>query len=227
VARALPGWGLSTDDGWRTSLPQVIASVHPELILATWSWDDDCSVGQHAAHAVCAVQQPVAYADELASAVRVMLARGDGVSGVVFTQFPVTGPVPNTSGASGAAEQARRVRGETAWDRIVRRLPQEFRGRVLYLPVASSVLLDHRFTTWLPPATRPSAPRSQWVRVRMADDVHMCPAGATRYADALLADLTALYHLSPARPGWSEGAWTSDPRYNDPPGSCPDDHPSG
>ena len=59
----------------------------------------------------------------------------------------------------------------------------------------------------------------------MIDDVHLCPAGVVRYADALLADLTYLYHLAPARAGWEQGSWTGDPRFNDPPGSCPDDHP--
>jgi hypothetical protein len=96
----------------------------------------------------------------------------------------------------------------------------------MYLPDASSVLLRGRFSTWLPPADDPSAPRAQWLRVRMVDNVHLCPAGAVRYADAVLADLSALYDLAPARPGWWDEPWTSDPRYNTPPGACPDDHPS-
>jgi hypothetical protein len=24
---------------------------------------------------------------------------------------------------------------------------------------------------------------------------------------------------------WSQGSWTSDPNFNNPPGACPDDHP--
>jgi hypothetical protein len=225
VARSLPGWGLSTDPGWRTSLPQVIASVHPDVIVATWSWDDDCRIGQHA-HPLCAFQHPVAYGDELAQAVKVMLAPGNGVSGVVFAQFPTTGPVVGGGNAAYIATQdAERRQGEVAWDRVVRGMPARFPGRVMYLPLASSVLLHGRFSTWLPPATQPAAPRAKWVRVRMVDDVHMCPAGAVRYADALLADLTAVYHLPAARPGWWAGPWTADPRFNDPPGTCPDDHP--
>jgi hypothetical protein len=95
----------------------------------------------------------------------------------------------------------------------------------MFLPVAGSVLVHGKFATWLPPATEPHAPRADWVRVRMVDDVHLCPAGAVRYADAVLADLTSLYHLTPAQGAWWNGSWTSDPRYNSPPGSCPGDHP--
>ena len=31
--------------------------------------------------------------------------------------------------------------------------------------------------------------------------------------------------LGPLRPGWQTGAWTQDPRYNDPAGACPADQP--
>jgi peptidoglycan/LPS O-acetylase OafA/YrhL len=227
VARALPGWGLSTDPGWRTSLPRVIASTQPDVIIATWSWDDDCTIGQHASPP-CAVQHPVAYERELADAVRVMLTPGDGVSAVVFAQFPLTGPLVGSSNVAYVRAQDKvRDHGEVAWDRIVRQLPHQFPGHVLYLPLASSVLLDGRFTTWLPPSTQPTAPRARWVRVRMVDDVHLCPAGAVRYADALLTDLSAQYQLHKAQAGWWAGPWTGDPLFNDPPGACPDDHPSG
>jgi hypothetical protein len=40
-----------------------------------------------------------------------------------------------------------------------------------------------------------------------------------------LTDLTSIFRLSPANPSWTEGAWTSDPDFNNPPGACPDDHP--
>ncbi len=153
------------------------------------------------------------------------MAPGDGVAGVVFTQFPPTGPVLAQTQAQAIASDAQRAAGQRAWDQIVRSLPAAFPGRVMYLPVAPSVLLDGKFTTWLPPSTDPDAPRDQWVRVRMIDDVHLCPAGAVRYADAVLADLTPLFHLAPARAGWWDQTWVNDPRYNTPPGSCPDDHP--
>ncbi|MGP8059438.1 MAG: acyltransferase family protein [Acidimicrobiales bacterium] len=212
--RAIDGFGLANATNWRTSIPTLISQVHPDLILATWSWDDNW-----------ALQDPAGYKAELEQAVRLMLAPGDGVAGVVFTQFPPTGPVLAQTQAQAIASDAQRAAGQRAWDQIVRSLPAAFPGRVMYLPVAPSVLLDGKFTTWLPPSTDPDAPRDQWVRVRMIDDVHLCPAGAVRYADAVLADLTPLFHLAPARAGWWDQTWVNDPRYNTPPGSCPDDHP--
>ena len=63
--------------------------------------------------------------------------------------------------------------------------------------------------------------------MRKLDNVHLCPEGSARYADALLADMTAVFRLAPATGDWSQGSWTSDPDFNNPPGACPDDHPSG
>jgi len=87
--------------------------------------------------------------------------------------------------------------------------------------------LDGKFSPWLPPSNDPAAPKSDWTRVRMVDDVHMCPAGVVRYADAVLADLSDLFHLPAAQPGWWNQSWVNDPRYNTPPGTCPNDHPPG
>jgi hypothetical protein len=39
--------------------------------------------------------------------------------------------------------------------------------------------------------------------------------------------VTAVFGLAPAAGDWSQGPWTSDPNFNDPPGACPDDHPPG
>jgi len=212
--RAIDGFGLANATNWRTSIPTLIGQVHPDLILATWSWDDSW-----------ALRDPRGYKAELEQAVRLMLAPGDGVAGVLFTEFPPTGPVLAQTRAQAAAEDAQRAAGQRAWDDVVRTLPAAFPGRVMYLPVASSVLLDGRFTSWLPPPTDPGAPADRWVRVRMVDHVHLCPAGVVRYADAVLADLTPLMHLTPAQPGWWNQTWVNDPRYNTPPGACPDDHP--
>ena len=95
----------------------------------------------------------------------------------------------------------------------------------MYLPVASSLLLDGHFSAWLPPLGDPHAPKDQWIRVRKLDNVHLCPEGSARYADAILSDLTAIFALTPANPSWTDGAWTTDPDFNTPPGDCPDDHP--
>jgi len=225
--RSIDGFGLSVDTSWRTSLPALIAQVHPDLIIGTWGWDDSCSVDPQIQHPPCALEEPVAYKNELEQAVRLMLAPGNGVSGVIFAQYPLLGPVETKSRTLRRSQNATRTTSQLAWQHIVRSLPAVFPGEVMYLPVGSSVLRNGAFTFWLPPAADPRARPSQWVRVRMTDDVHMCPAGVVRYASALLADLTTMYHLAPASPGWQSGSWTLDSRYQDPRGSCPDDHPPG
>lgn len=246
---AIDGFGLNVDPSWRTDLPSLVRTDRTQLVLATWSWDDSCTpaapptVGHYATY-TCALQHPRAYAAMLEAAVRAMLGPG-GAAGVVFLGFPPSRPggaggpaladVPAagagrdaaTRAATRAAAATAAAAAEAAWRRTVRSLPASFPGRVMYLPVARSLLLHGRFTPWLPPADRPGAPRSRWVRVRTVDGVHLCPAGAARYADAVLADLTGLYRLRRAGPGWSTGAWTRDHRYRTPPGSCPADHPPG
>ncbi|MHB1509367.1 MAG: acyltransferase family protein [Acidimicrobiales bacterium] len=224
--RAIDGFGLSTDPGWRQNLPYLIARARPELIVATWSWDESCTEGPAIHHGPCALQDPLAYTAELEAAVRLML-HSPGVCGVIFLQFPLLGPaLAPTPGAERALTDAR-LAGEADWAHIVASLPSVFPGKVMYLPVGSSLLWHGRFSSWLPPETAPNAPPSTWVRVRMVDNVHMCPAGVVRQTHAVLADLTALYHLTRARSLWWRGAWTESPRYNTPPGSCPADHPPG
>ena len=66
----------------------------------------------------------------------------------------------------------------------------------MYFPLGSSLLVDGKYSAWLPPEGDPHAPSSDWLRVRKLDNVHLCPEGAARYADALLADMTAA-SLSP------------------------------
>ena len=213
--RAIVGFGLTTAHNWPTSFRQFVSTLHPELVVATWSWDD-----------TAALDHPVAYKATLESAVRELLTPGDGVDGVIFTEFPPSGPfftvIPNA-----AALTQGRQREQAAWDTIVRSLPPAFPGKVMYLPIAPSVLLHGQFSEWLPPVNDPHAPKSRWVRVRMVDRVHLCPPGVVRYSSALLVDLATLFGLPPAKGPWYAGTWQNDPRYNDPPGTCPDDHPPG
>ena len=97
----------------------------------------------------------------------------------------------------------------------------------MYFPLADSVLLHGKYSAWLPPRATRTRRATQWLRVRKLDNVHLCPEGSARYAAALLADMTAVFRLAPASGNWSQGAWTTDPDFNDPPGACPDDHPPG
>jgi peptidoglycan/LPS O-acetylase OafA/YrhL len=211
--RAIPGWGLTTAGNWRTEIPALIRELKPEVVIGMWSWDN-----------TMALERPRAYRKLLGQAVSLILAKGDGVDGMIFAEFPPLGPLWSLVNDA-AATDARREAGVVAWNRIAASFSRTEPGRVMYFPVAGAVELHGKFTAWLPPVSDPKAPTSEWVRVRMVDNTHFCPPGAARYADAILADMTEVFHLPQASPSWWDGSWASARRYDNPPGSCPDDHP--
>jgi hypothetical protein len=217
--RSIDGFGLVNAGNWRTSLPNLIHETRAQLIVASWSWDQYGPTTPNALH------QPAAYAALLRSAVTTMLAPGNGVDGVIFTQFPMSGELVASNPADQAAFNAERKAGNIAWNNIARSMSKDFPGRVMYFPVADSLLLNGKYSAWLPPESAPHAPKSQWIRARKLDTVHLCPEGSARFGAALLADMTQVFRLAPANADWSQGAWTSDPDFNNPPGSCPNDHP--
>jgi peptidoglycan/LPS O-acetylase OafA/YrhL len=223
-----PGFGLATA-GWRQLFPFVIDREHPQIILASWSWDDasPAELGLKGTERPepNALHQPAQYAKLLHQAVASMLAPGDGVEGVIFTQWPEPGRPPPNVDPSESSNYQLRVQGNIAWNRIAESMTRQFPGRVMYLPVGASLLWHGKFATWLPPGNDPHTPLDEWVRVRHLDNKHLCPEGAARYSEAVMTDLTALFKLTPAGNVWEQGSWTTNPDYNTPPGSCPDDHP--
>jgi peptidoglycan/LPS O-acetylase OafA/YrhL len=218
---SIPGFGLTTATNWPTSIPNIIRHERPQIIIASWSWDQDGPTTPNALH------QPRAYTALLRRAVSVMLTAGDGVDGVVFTQFPVSGQIAAANPADQVPYNRARTEGLAAWNNIAEKMTTYFPGRVMYLPVGTSLLLNGHFSSWLPPVGHPHAAADQWIRVRKLDNVHLCPEGVVRYASAILSDFTAIFHLAPADPHWVSGTWTTNPVYNNPPGGCPDDHPPG
>jgi hypothetical protein len=221
ATRTIDGFGLTTAPSWPTSIPSLIHQTGAQLIVASWSWDQFGPTTPNALH------QPAQYTNLLRRAVSTMLTPGNGVEGVIFTEFPQSGNIPAANPANQAAYNRERRAGVTAWNDIAKKMTTYFPGRVMYFPVADSVLLNGKVSAWLPPEDHPHAPNSLWLRVRKLDNVHLCPEGSARYADAVLADATSVFHLSPASADWSQGTWTTDPNFNDPPGACPDDHPPG
>jgi peptidoglycan/LPS O-acetylase OafA/YrhL len=219
--RTIDGFGLVKASNWPTSLPNLIHQTGAQLIVASWSWDQDGPTTPNALH------QPVRYTALLRRAVATLLTPGNGVEGIVFTQFPISGEIAAANPANQRAYDKARDEGVAAWNDIAEKMTRDFPGRVMYLPVADSILLDGRFSSWLPPIGHPNAPKDEWTRVRKIDDVHLCPEGSARYAEAILIDLTRILHLSPATSTWPQGSWTSDADFNNPPGACPDDHPPG
>jgi peptidoglycan/LPS O-acetylase OafA/YrhL len=214
------GFGLTTATNWQSSLPALIHETGAQIVLASWSWDQDGPTTPNALH------QPERYAHLLRSAVALMLHQ-HGVEGVIFTEFPPSGNISAANPANQVVYNKAREAGVRAWNTIAERMTTYFPGKVMYLPLADAVLLHGNFSAWLPPENQPHAPKADWIRVRKLDNVHLCPEGSARVADALLTDMTSLFKLKKVGTAWAQGSWTADPNFNDPPGACPDDHPPG
>jgi peptidoglycan/LPS O-acetylase OafA/YrhL len=206
---AFPGWGLTTDPGFLAQAPHLIATYHPQIVMGTWSWDD-----------TEAADTPSLYEQRLQSLLRVLLAPGGGVQAVIFLQFPQGGPATEVTNV--AARNAAYVKQTTVqddWDAEARQATAAFPGHALYLTTSQLFAPNGRFYTWF------KTPTGQWVRARKLDNTHFCPYGAAEFGALITEDLTPLLQLAPMRPGWEFGVWTHNPRYNDPPGACPDDQP--
>jgi hypothetical protein len=195
------GWGLTTDTGWRQNVPAAIEADHAQLVIAMWSYDGPFLMSH-----------PGEYRGWLSEFVR-LVVRQHGVDGLIFQEFPRLGPTPVANPVVAERDGAARNIAVTAWDNLARSLVTLARKQVMYLPLGPAVERAGRFQFFLPPGNRWSVPLRKWVRVRMDDGVHFCPAGAARYAAALDADLTSLYHLPHPAPGWSTGSWTGGPAY--------------
>jgi peptidoglycan/LPS O-acetylase OafA/YrhL len=204
-----PGWSLINDTHFQRDLAGAIAEDRPEVILMMWSWDN-----------AFARSNPHAYKTLLTEAINVMLAPGDGVDGIAIIQFPKVGPNDATidpvqrQQAEAAAEVNRQ-----AFDRIVSALPSQYPGRITYLPIASALEVDGRYSPWLPTVG------GGWVRARKIDNVHLCPAGAAVLGAKVTEELSPMFHLPPPAPGWINGAWTNDAKRFAPAGDCPNDQP--
>jgi hypothetical protein len=206
---AFGGWGLSTDRTWATDLPRIIGQYHPEIVIGTWSWDDQL-----------AQTDPHAYLDELVGALRTILTPGDGVDLVVLLQFPQVGPNPYvvnplTQAGAWTTQNARQV----AWNTVAREAVAMFPGQALYLQTDQLFAPHDRFFAW----TR--TPTGAWIRARKLDNTHMCPYGAAQLGSLIVDDLTPMLGLAAMTPGWELGSWIHDANFNDPPGACPDDQP--
>jgi hypothetical protein len=113
----------------------------------------------------------------------------------------------------------KQTRAQNAWNAIARQVVAAFPGHALYLTTEQLFAPHGRFLTWM------RSPQGKWVRARKLDNTHMCPYGAAQFGALITADLTPYLRLPGMKPGWEYGSWTLDPRYNDPPGACPDDQP--
>jgi hypothetical protein len=207
--QALAGWGLSTDPTWPAAVAQTQSEDHPQVAIGTWSWDEQL-----------ARADPVTYQDELEHFIAAMVAPPDGVALVALVQFPPPGPADSLTDAA-AREQNWVMQTELtdAWDRAARLAVAAFPGRAVFLTTQQLFAPGGRFLTWM------RTPAGPWVRARKLDNTHMCPYGAAQFGALVASELTPLLGLGPLQPGWEFGPWTRDPRYDDPPGACPDGQP--
>jgi peptidoglycan/LPS O-acetylase OafA/YrhL len=207
-----PGWSFAHDPGWRSQWQQVIATDHPQVVMATWSWDDQT-----------AATHPKAYEQFLRGALDVVMAPGDGVELLVLLQFPQVGPPASAYNGQLVADAQTGWKTETtiqrAWDRLAQRVVATWPGHAVYLPTDAVFDPGGRWFAWF------KTPDGGWLRARKIDDFHFCPYGAATFGAFLVSQLDPVLHLGPENPGWESGNWVHDPRFNDPPGACPDDQP--
>jgi peptidoglycan/LPS O-acetylase OafA/YrhL len=209
VNSSFPGWGLTRDHSWPTDARHIIATYHPQIVMATWSWDDQL-----------AAEQPQAYLNRLKTAVRVLLTPGNGVQAVVLFQFPQTGPPEaGTDASASAAAWHRQTQQEQNWNELARKATMSFPGHALFLTTDQVFAPDGRYYTWM------RTPAGGWIRARKVDNEHMCPYGAAEFGAVIVAELASQLRLAAMKPGWSTGAWTRATRYNQPAGACPADGP--
>jgi peptidoglycan/LPS O-acetylase OafA/YrhL len=203
------GWGLSTDHVWPSDEEMIVGHYQPDVVIGTWSWDDPL-----------AAADPVAYAARLHQALADILTPGNGVKLVVLLQFPQTGPAMRVMDpAKRAAAYATQTAQQDLWDSIAKSAVTAFPGHAMYLTTDQLFAPGGRFMVWLKTLD------GTWIRARKIDDTHLCPFGAASLGALVVGDLTPALALGPLAPGWQAGPWIKDPRYNDPPGACPNDQP--
>ena len=166
------------------------------------------------------MSDPAGYRALLERYIAALLAPPHGVELVVLLQFPQEGPNDSLSDP-GREEKGWKTETEStnAWDDAARQAVAAFPGHALYLSTAQLFAPGGRFLTWM------RTSQGKWVRARKLDNTHMCPYGAAQFGALVTEELTPILHLGALKPGWEFASWTEDPRYNDPPGACPDDQP--
>jgi hypothetical protein len=203
------GWGLTTDQGWPADAWKIIEKDHPQIVMGTWSWDDNQ-----------AVADPQGYLQRLEGAMRRLLSPGSGVEVVALFEFPQLGPfteVVNRPDITPAWIQT--VQSQYAWDRLAEQAVKAFPGHAVYLATDQLFAPGGRFLTWMRTAD------AQWLRARKLDNDHFCPYGAAEFGALVVHELSPGLYLPTPRPGWELGPWTHGHRFDEPPGACPNDKP--
>ncbi len=209
VNSAFPGWGLTVEHSWLSGVQETLAHNSIQIAMGMWSWDDEQ-----------AQADPAGYRALLTRYVDALLAPPDGVKLVLLLQFPQVGPNDMiTDPVAREQEWKLHTAATNAWNDAARQVVAAFPGRALYLTTQQLFAPGGRFLTWM------RTPAGSWVRARKLDNIHMCPYGAAQFGALVTEELTPILNLAALKPGWEFASWTRDPRYNDPPGACPNDQP--
>jgi len=140
------GWGLDSPEvppPWG-ALPAFLALTHPEIIIGSWSLDNEV-----------AATQPRRYAKMLTRVMTALTKGPNAAKGVILLTWPTAsrgGFLPSTPSIEQNELSTSNAR---AWNEVVRRVEALFPGKLMLLPVSDAVLLPHRrYSTWLPPCKR-------------------------------------------------------------------------
>ena len=184
--RTIDGFGLVTATNWPTAIPDLIRQTGAQLIVASWSWDQDGPTTPNALH------QPAQYTRAAAPRRRHDAGAGQRRGRRDLHRVPPVGvPRRAANPADHGGVQRERRQGVVGLERHRRhddRRPSRAGSCTSRWPVPCSSTGSTR------PGSRPRATRTrrtgEWIRVRKLDNVHLCPEGSARYADALLSDMT-------------------------------------
>ena len=153
------------------------------------------------------VKDPSAYAKRLDEVAELLTSAG---AYVIWLGMP---PTPPDEGIEEARQKANQLFVDLAGRHpLVDSIPT---GPVIGAPTSGP---DYGFVRFRPGV---EGTRVQVRKVRNGrDDGHLCPGGAALLGSVVLDAVSERFGLGAPADRWWEGSWTTDPRYDDPPGSC-------
>lgn len=198
IEKAFPGVGLSNPQlPWRDAYRKLVDEHRPGLvIMMLGAWDMP----------FLKEQGDEAYARIVDEAVAILTARGARL--LWLSSLP------------GGATPDRAV------NRVYQQLPLRFPGQVAYADIEAALRASEGSSQAVTLEGAENWPRAytaangETVLLRKPDFWHLCPSGAERLALAVNQAAHALGWAEPAAPGWQQGSWRTDARYDDPPGGC-------
>jgi len=213
---AVPGWGLTTSENWRSDMHRYLKRHPADLVIMSNFWDASLANSDPAAFALL-------YQEFL------NLVYQDGVRVVAFTSFPIihTSEFDFRPASLLARDNRRTSQYQLAWNTEVRRVVMANPGRALFFPIDRAFTLNGKYSPYLAPPRSPSAPPATWDRVRSLDGTHLCAPGVSMWAAAITQDVATSFGVNPPQRSWWLDSWpTKKTKYNSQVAPmCPLTHP--